>query len=213
MREKRCRFCPASMFKAACCGLAVAENDITRLLVKFVENQGDADDRILRALESGDKKDAILLAHTLKGVSGNIGAMKLHEQARVVEALLRADDDDGLPAELVKMTGTLRRTCQTLQSVLVEQRDESRLSNAEPDRAAILPHLKKLSLCLLGSETKALSILEEILPMVGGTTMETAFTRIARHVAAYAFEEALDELENISRKFDLRLSLPKGGFE
>ena len=89
----------------------------------------------------------------------------------------------GLTAEIAKMTETLRRTCQTLQPVLVEQKNRSSWGNVALDREAVAPRLKKLAQCLLESDTEAQSILEEMQPMVSGTPMESAFIQIARHVA------------------------------
>ncbi len=176
-----------------------------KLLAKFVENQGDAGDRILQALKAGAKEEAVRLAHTLKGVSGNIGAMTLHEHARSVEVALKADDDVGWTEELAKMTETLRRTCQTLQPFLVEQRRQSGPNNVEIDPEALVPLLKKLSQCLLESDTEAQSVLEEIQPMIRGTSMEIPFNKITGHVEAYAFEEALGELKHAAREFDMPL--------
>ena len=186
-----------------------------KLLMKFAENQGDAADRILMALKAGSKDEAIRLAHTLKGVSGNIGATALHEDAQTVEAMLKSDDEDGWAAAFFQMTETLRRTCQTLQPIWEEKKNRSRMAHGvnhtepekhnELDKAALLPLFQKLSQALLEADIESGTILETILPMVSGTPMETALSPIADHVAGYAFEEALDALEALFREFDLSL--------
>ena len=60
-----------------------------KLLRQFVENQGDAIKQISAALESGDTALAERLAHTLKGVAGNIGAKPIHAAAGALESLIR----------------------------------------------------------------------------------------------------------------------------
>ena len=60
------------------------------MLRKFEANQGDAALRIAAAVQAQDWAQAELLAHTLRGVAGNIGAMDLHAQAGVLENALRA---------------------------------------------------------------------------------------------------------------------------
>jgi two-component system, sensor histidine kinase and response regulator len=65
------------------------------MLKKYVENQGQAPAQISRSLDAGDHKTAERLAHTAKGVSGNIGAMQLQELAADLEKAIR----EGLPRE------------------------------------------------------------------------------------------------------------------
>jgi CheY-like chemotaxis protein len=60
-----------------------------RLLGDFVEQQGPAAERIAAALSSGSAALAERLAHTLRGVAGNIGATEVHAAAGVVEKLIR----------------------------------------------------------------------------------------------------------------------------
>ena len=176
-----------------------------KLLKKFVDNQGDAGDRILRALKEGLNEDAIRLAHTLKGVSGNIGAMKLFESAQAVEARLNSGNDGGHPAAIAEMTAILAQTCEILQPVINELEKESGGVSADLDRAAIIFHLQTLSQFLLESDTEAQSILEKISAMVSGTLMEEAVVQIAAHVSNYDFEGALDELKTFSCRFDMRV--------
>jgi CheY-like chemotaxis protein len=59
------------------------------LLVEFRRDYSDAAGQIKEALESGDKERAQRLAHTVKGVSGNIGAEDIHERAGELESAIR----------------------------------------------------------------------------------------------------------------------------
>ncbi|MDB5896236.1 MAG: hypothetical protein JWQ88_3767, partial [Rhodoferax sp.] len=61
-----------------------------RLLHKFAEGQTDTVERVRQALAAGDDGLAERLAHTLRGVAGNIGATELAHHAGVVEDLLRS---------------------------------------------------------------------------------------------------------------------------
>ncbi|MCK9390710.1 MAG: Hpt domain-containing protein [Syntrophales bacterium] len=70
------------------------------MLRKYIENQGEAPAQIRRSLDGGDYKTAERLAHTAKGVSGNIGATQLQELSATVEKAIR----EGLPREeIVRM--------------------------------------------------------------------------------------------------------------
>ena len=61
-----------------------------KLLRQFVEQQGPAVGQITAALAQGDAALAERLAHTLKGVAGNIGAKAVQAAAGALEKLIRA---------------------------------------------------------------------------------------------------------------------------
>jgi two-component system sensor histidine kinase/response regulator len=73
-------------------GLAVScgnENLYRTILRRFVESQADAPAAIHEAIAQGDIAKAERLAHTLKGVAGNIGAVELQSLAGALEDALR----------------------------------------------------------------------------------------------------------------------------
>ncbi len=59
------------------------------LLAKFVADQADAPDRLTQAIAASDWSGAERVAHTLKGVSAQIGAMALRDAAQQLEQALR----------------------------------------------------------------------------------------------------------------------------
>jgi HPt (histidine-containing phosphotransfer) domain-containing protein len=65
-----------------------------KLLRQFASSQASAGAQIRSALDTGDIESATRLAHTLKGVAGNLGAGPVHAAAAAVEELLR----NGSPA-------------------------------------------------------------------------------------------------------------------
>src|SRR5262249_39079919 len=62
----------------------------SKLLRQFIEQQGPALEQITVALAQGDTVLAERLAHTLKGVAGNIGAKSVQESAGTLEKLIRS---------------------------------------------------------------------------------------------------------------------------
>jgi two-component system sensor histidine kinase/response regulator len=65
----------------------------SKLLGQFVEQQGSALRDLSAALERGDTATAERLAHTLKGVAGNLGAKSLQAAAGQLEKLIRGRAD------------------------------------------------------------------------------------------------------------------------
>ncbi|MYN10545.1 response regulator [Pseudoduganella aquatica] len=65
------------------------------MLRGFVANQSGADARIAAAIAVGDNGDAERLAHTLKGLAGNIGADALQQAAAALEHAINAGGATG----------------------------------------------------------------------------------------------------------------------
>ena len=60
-----------------------------KILRQFAEQQGPAIDQVTEALEAGDRASAERVAHTLKGVAGNIGATGVQSVAAELERGIR----------------------------------------------------------------------------------------------------------------------------
>jgi two-component system, sensor histidine kinase and response regulator len=69
------------------------------ILRRYVNGQRAVGQQIRRALGRGDRATAHRLAHTLKGLSANIGATQIQEQATTLERAIR----DGEPLESLQM--------------------------------------------------------------------------------------------------------------
>ncbi|MCG8619608.1 MAG: response regulator, partial [Desulfobacterales bacterium] len=171
-----------------------------KLIRKFSENQGETDQQIRAAIDQERMEDAIRLAHTLKGVSGNIGAMGLHDLSANVESVLKAGAADRLPNALDDMARALRETLETF-SALEESGPEGRPEKTrELDAQALLPDFARLKQCLEDWDTEANTVLDDILAKAKGTPHEEGFKRVARHLSEYDNDKAIDELDTI---FDL----------
>jgi CheY-like chemotaxis protein len=88
-----------------------------KLLRQFAEQQGPSVEQITTALAQGDTALAERLAHTLKGVAGNIGAKPVQAAAGVVEKLIR---DRSAAAE---MKPALRQVAAALNPLLAQLRN------------------------------------------------------------------------------------------
>jgi polar amino acid transport system substrate-binding protein len=184
-------------------GLARIGGNVKRykkLLIKFIDNHGEAAKEIAEAISNKEMELAVRRAHTLKGVSGTIGAKELYEQAKSVESLLGSKRTGELSSALDKMTACLDRTLKTLSYVSDAQSTESNLEKKEVKIETLMPYLEKLHKCLEDWDIEAQTVLEEIHPIVKGTNLEHSFNIIGNHVAAYANDDAIAELENISKQ-------------
>ena len=78
------------------------------LLEQFVVKHADAEVEVAQALKSGDRQRAERLAHTLKGVAGNIGIGHVQSAAAKVEKAIRENDTSADEA-IAELRSVLRR--------------------------------------------------------------------------------------------------------
>jgi PAS domain S-box-containing protein len=100
-----------------------------KLLRQFAEQQGSSVGQITGALAQGDAALAERLAHTLKGVAGNIGAKPVQAAAGALEKLIRARAAPG------ETESALRQVAAAFDPLLVQLRN----SLPSPEVAAPLP--------------------------------------------------------------------------
>ncbi len=66
---------------------------LAELLTLFADSHEACAARLRELAATGDRAGGIEIAHSLKGVAGNVGLRRLSEEARRTEAMLRDDDD------------------------------------------------------------------------------------------------------------------------
>jgi signal transduction histidine kinase/CheY-like chemotaxis protein/HPt (histidine-containing phosphotransfer) domain-containing protein len=86
------------------------------LLDQFVSKQGDAGAQIAAALKSGDRELAGRIAHTAKGVAGNLGIGSVQSAAEKVERAIR--DEAPSAAVIEEFRSTLALMVQAIQAGL-----------------------------------------------------------------------------------------------
>ena len=176
-----------------------------QLLAKFVENQGNVDENIQQALDSGDKEEALRLAHSLKGVAGNVGALDLHGHAKNLEACIKDNDTNQIKIDLQQLADSLQHTCQVLAPILESTDHQVPLDHIDINLADLAPRIKKLQQYLVDWDMEAQSVLQDICQFVSGSKLAQSFDQVATHVNAYANEKALAELEKIIKNEKINL--------
>jgi two-component system, sensor histidine kinase and response regulator len=91
------------------------------MLRRYVDGQRSCPAELRHALDRGDWPTAERLAHTARGVSGNIGALHIPEQAQALELAIRQkrsrDEVDQhlhlFEDSLAQLIGSLERTLES----------------------------------------------------------------------------------------------------
>ena len=173
-------------------GLKRAGGDHTlyrSLLARYAAGESDALAQIQAALIAGDLAMAERLAHTLKGVSGAIGAITVQGLAAALEQALRQRAGwAGVDPLLVQAGATLAELITALQAAPLT---EPTLAAAAVRQAALASILKRLEVLLRDDDTEAIIDHRQTL---AGALPEASFAALVQAVVNYDFAEALRRL-------------------
>jgi len=165
------------------------------ILLKFRSSQIDIAEQIEQALAADDSQTAERLAHTLKGVCGNVGADKLQEAARVLEAAIR-DRQNKTEIELAAVRSELVPVMAALEK-LDQVAPVTEQTVTAPDMDEIRPLLGRLRSLLEDDDAGATEVLETVQQRCAGSTFATAFDPLAQAIGEYDFESALEYLDEL----------------
>ncbi len=183
-----------------------------KLLDRFVETQFDTMLRIASAIENNQLETAIRLAHTLKGLAGNIGAGGLADSAARVEHLLSLGSHDGLPQAL--------KACSLALDELVPKIAQAMQGRATPkqgaavaavDHAQLEARLRELSQLLLQDDAQAVKHLDGIAPMLVAAGQAEHARQLKRMLGQYDFEGALSQLGEVAAALNVSLQTEQTG--
>ena len=177
------------------------------LLKRFLDSQCDSHNQIKTALETGDIELAERLAHTTKGVSGNIGAMQLQKASESLERAIRENDQEAIPGELNAFSEQLNSIDRVLKEALSlsasEETSEETTQHVPTEQ--LQPMLIKLHDLLADDDTEAEDYLEEIAGSLHGSVSNSEFDRLKNKISQFALDEALEDLEQIASNLNISL--------
>jgi signal transduction histidine kinase len=161
------------------------------LLRKFEAGQKSAVAEILKTLEADDWHTAERLAHTLKGVSGNIGACGLQQLAESLETAIR----EHRPREEVdllihKMETPLESLITELQQKLPEQQGRTRIT---VDGRQLKSAVDKLEALLADNDSEAVDVLDANADLLYAAFPDD-YRTIEDGIRSFDFEAALAAL-------------------
>jgi polar amino acid transport system substrate-binding protein len=179
-----------------------------KLLGKFHRNHGDVAKDIKDALDKDDPETATRLAHTIKGLAGNIGAQDLHLAATDLNAALRQDQTENIPGLLDAFSKALNRVLISIANLPPGDPDAAgvRISAkpvAEPmDRDCVQALLSELKKFLEEDDTQAVRTLETLRKALPAGMAEDELADLEKQIGGYAFEEALETLGKVAEALD-----------
>ena len=175
------------------------------LLAQFVEQQADAVSKISASVEQQEFALAERLMHTLKGVSGNLGAKIINKMAAKLEISLRNRDVRSLDADLPRLSIELARMMEAIRSSLAADSVSPRplpVACEPTETIALLKHLRQL---LADDDGAALDQLLDARERFGGILSDAELNTLERAVRDFDFIAALDCLSDIAQRHKFSL--------
>ncbi len=164
-----------------------------KLLRSFRRRQADAAGEIREARDQGDLETATRMAHTLKGVAGNLAITAVEREAGVVEADLRA----GAQPALGDLRAVLAEVVTAL-GIIEEEGGAGRGAESTADPEQVRNIIDRLRSLLAEDDTESLTVVSELSLALRGSDHEGAVTAIRDLIDEFDFEGALARLQRLA---------------
>jgi len=179
------------------------------LLGKFLESNGSVMTEIKDTLKSGDMETAARLAHTVKGVAGNLGAEALFPVAADLEKAIKQEEMDGLDGLIDSFETQLNIVMGGIQEL--EDRDaatrqaESSVGEMTIDIDAVKPLLIEMADLLESDLMEAMNRLEALEQHFANSAIWEEFSQLDKYINGFDTDGAKESLIRIAQNLGVSL--------
>ncbi len=172
------------------------------LLMRFAKDYLDVGTQIATALESGDPTQAAHIAHTVKGVAGNLSIGKIYTSADNLEQAIR-ERDSAVPKLLSAFTSVVTHQIHAIQHALpiaapVRARSKANRRFDPQKAASAAARLRELLDASDGDAAEAFSALTDA---TAESVDKPRLDALGAAIHNFDFESALQKLSEIERLY------------
>jgi CheY-like chemotaxis protein len=163
-----------------------------RHLRQFAELHGDDGEQLQATLDNGAMDDARRMAHSLKGVAGNIGAVVIQREAAALEALLKGSEDES-QVTVVRAVERLTRHMEQLIAQLFAVLPEPELPTSDNagGKEALSQLRQLLATDAMDAQHAFLAHRMAFVDLLGPSAVD----QLAQCIAQFKYEEAMALLD------------------
>jgi CheY-like chemotaxis protein len=180
------------------------------LLLKFAVKNSETGLQIANALHLDDRNTAERLAHTVRGVAGNIGIKHVQFAAEKLEKSIR-ESDPATPTILQDFTSVLGSQIDAIEQALpcetLAVEDESRESF---DPIAASHEITRLRSQLEASDGDSEETFHTLQSVLAGRVEKQRLDALGANISDYDFAGALSKLDEIAKEHSLNREEVKG---
>ncbi|MBF0621229.1 MAG: transporter substrate-binding domain-containing protein [Magnetococcales bacterium] len=170
-----------------------------KTLKKVLDAETDAMQRLENSLAVGDTETAVRIAHTLKGVFGNVGATALQLIAGELEAALKASEAQ--PEALMQQTAVqLNETLAIIAAALDGDRKATASDSADNDSSGSLDisaDLQSIAEQIDAYDSTSEDSVEDLLEKVTDPAIKASLNQLKGHLGNYDFDAATEVLTEL----------------
>ena len=171
------------------------------LLGQFVAKESGAAAQISAALERGDLKQAERIAHTVKGIAGNLGITEVQSEAQKLEKAIR-EGQDSVAALLGAFATVLGTQVHAIDQALRESTSappEEMVPSAFDEEAAAVA-ITRLKSLLDASDGDAGEAFRSVQDVIAGVVDKTHMDSLSASISEFNFAAARVKLDGIAEE-------------
>ncbi len=182
-----------------------------KLLIKFCNNYSSVIDNIKNAFKTGDKELAHRLVHTVRGVSGNLGADHFFQAAGDLESAIKQENVDTLNPLMDNFEKSLNTVLNSIQSLERQHADMSPDDKSVVDQSTqiditkVEPLVVELAELIEDDITEASERLESLGRLLGATNVRQILKEIKDSIEGYDTDTALESLTRLAQTLNISL--------
>ncbi|MBF0398891.1 MAG: response regulator, partial [Desulfobacterales bacterium] len=191
--------------KAALSRLGGKQEFYFKLLEGFYKNHSNATDEIRKAMENDDYELAERIAHTMKGVAGNIGADDLQEAAfNILEAFRNKKIDD-----INILIDIFDKNLQIVVLSISKFKNNTDNSEVNKDKLIpidqVVPLLRNLYQYMENDLSEATNCIEALSPLIKGSSVDLEFNNLTKSFDELDIIGAAEAIKKISKILNINL--------
>ncbi len=183
-------------------------NLYVKLLRKFSDNYHEFTIHLRKKLEQGEVEEAERMVHTLKGVSGHIGAKDLHNYISMLDRKLKKKAEIDLTAvtdELNKLlTPLIAAINRFLQETGNQESSTAQEGDITPEKGRLTDLLKELVPLLEEGNYEAVSLSERLSALTDDMSFGKTIKSLRESIVNYDFDKALEITETLLKDLNSR---------
>jgi len=167
-----------------------------KVLSKFLDSETNAIDCIQKSLDVGNRSAALHMAHTLKGVSGIIGATKLQGLADQLESQLEDANAQQIEPLMAQISVELKHAVSIITTALkvdVKQHHKATAKSSIDVQSALQGLAEQIDVF----DSTAEETLEEIIDLIETDDLKKSLELLKTHLRKYDFEAASKHLNTL----------------
>jgi HPt (histidine-containing phosphotransfer) domain-containing protein len=175
-----------------------------KLLMDFAKSYSSVSEEINDLLKSNDLQTVERIAHTVKGIAGNLSAHDIRESASQLESAL-ADKTGDYQKLLLALDNALKPVMEAISALAHTEDKEPLIKDKPVDPLVVRPILIDIACLLRKSDPDAEKCMEVLKENIGGSMFQNEMEAMEKHIGNFDFDLALISVAKIAKALNISL--------